>query len=213
MIRLRQQAMNALVNPHFIFNSLNSIQHFMNMNDTLSANRYLTRFARLIRKTMDSSRQMFVTLEDELERLELYLSLEKMRLGSKLSFSVETVKIDDKKRVRIPSMLTQPYVENAIWHGVMPLKEGGMVKISFRREDTLLKIEIEDNGAGIKPAKEPGKDKALRGMQINRERLRILDPHRSYIRIINLEESGEGHGTRIEIQMSYITGKKTAKTL
>jgi ligand-binding sensor domain-containing protein/two-component sensor histidine kinase len=210
MIRLRQQAMNALVNPHFIFNSLNSIQHFINQSDNLSANRYLTRFARLIRKTMDSSGQMFVSLEDEIERLQLYISLEKMRLGNKLNYEIEAINIEDKNSVKIPAMLIQPYVENAIWHGIMPLPEGGTVWIRFIHESERLIIVIEDNGVGIKPKapQETRKElKKLHGMQINLERLRMIDPHQSSIRTVNLAETG-GQGTRVEIDMPYLIRKQ-----
>jgi ligand-binding sensor domain-containing protein len=151
LLSLEQQTLNASMNRHFIFNALNSIQYYINTQDRLSANKYLTSFAKLIRKNLDSSiaNNGMVTLTDELERLELYVSLEMMRFQEKFKYELEvhpSIKTDD---ILIPSMILQPFVENSIWHGILPKGTEGKISISIYSEDGYTVFEIEDNGIGI----------------------------------------------------------------
>src|SRR5690606_34772303 len=140
-------ALSALINPHFIFNCLNSVQYYLNKNQNNLANEYLADFAKLIRLTMEQSQETFITLQEETERLELYLSLEKLRLQEKLSWKLTVDPALDKLNVKIPNMILQPYVENAIWHGIMPKKTGGSITLSINKQsESELKIMIEDDG-------------------------------------------------------------------
>jgi ligand-binding sensor domain-containing protein len=178
MIQLEQQALNALMNPHFIFNSLNSIQQYLQKNDTMAANRYLSEFAKLTRKNMESVSKNTVSLEDELERLELYLNFEKLRFGSKLNFHFTIAEELDLDEIEIPPMVLQPFVENAIWHGIMPLPEGGSIYISVNKiDDDRVKIEIRDTGVGIDSSREFKKNLGLthksKGMQLSIDRLQL----------------------------------------
>ena len=151
LMSLEQQSLNASMNRHFIFNALNSIQYFINTSDKLSANKYLTSFARLIRKNLDSSnvQDSMVSLAEELERIELYLSLESMRFKDKFKYKIINEGVDTES-IQIPAMLIQPFVENAIIHGILPNedKEGEII-IKTSEKDDVLCIMIKDNGIGI----------------------------------------------------------------
>ncbi len=204
MAYLKQQALSALINPHFIFNCLNSVQYYLNKNQNNLANEYLADFAKLIRLTMEQSQETFITLQEETERLELYLSLEKLRLQEKLSWKLTVDPALDKLNVKIPNMILQPYVENAIWHGIMPKKTGGSITLSINKQsESELKIMIEDDGVGIDAKKiiSASSHKKL-GMSIIKERLSILQNllQQSFtIHVVNLKELGRKSGTRIEL--------------
>ena len=151
LVSLEQQSLNASMNRHFIFNSLNSIQYFINTSDKLAANKYLTNFAKLIRKNLDSSaeKNSMVTLAQEMERIELYLSLESMRFKDRFDFSIQTDDVD-LESISIPAMLIQPFVENSIIHGILPNEEKkGTILIKAYYENEDLYILVEDNGIGI----------------------------------------------------------------
>ncbi len=150
---LEQQALQAQMNPHFIFNCLNSIQQFIVLADIPSANKYLTAFAKLVRQTLDNSSKKILMLGEEIDYLELYLELEKMRFGKRFIYSIETDNTIDKAKDMIPAMIIQPFVENSIRHGLAFKREGkGLVKISFKKEGKILICKIRDNGIGRKQA-------------------------------------------------------------
>ncbi|MCT4582791.1 MAG: histidine kinase [Flavobacteriales bacterium] len=179
LLALEQQTLNASMNRHFIFNSLNSIQYYINTKDRISANKYLTNFAKLIRKNLDSSvsGNNLVSLSDELERLALYLSLENMRFQSKFSYEINLSPAIDSDMIEVPPMFLQPYVENSIWHGILPLKRKGKIQINLSvKENKDIFIVIEDNGLGIdKSLENKNKDgHASKGMLITSGRLEIL---------------------------------------
>ena len=152
LLALEQQSLNASMNRHFIFNALNSIQYFINTQDKLSANKYLSSFAKLIRKNLDSSssEDSLIPLSDELERLELYLSLEHMRFQSKFEYHINIQKGIQTESILVPAMFMQPFVENSVWHGVLPMKKKGIIQISITEsKDNEIKFIIEDNGIGV----------------------------------------------------------------
>lgn len=180
LLALEQQSLNASMNRHFIFNSLNSIQYFINTQDRVSANRYLTSFAKLIRKNLDSASEgdNVVTLHQELERLELYLSLEAMRFKDRFTYKIENQDID-LEQVTVPAMLLQPFVENSIIHGILPdeTKKGEIV-VTIKALGDQLEICIDDNGIGIdysmnKKAKFKGDHKS-QGMEITSKRIDLI---------------------------------------
>ncbi|GAB4203619.1 MAG: hypothetical protein Fur0023_10660 [Bacteroidia bacterium] len=146
---LKHQAMNAILSPHFIFNSLTGIQNYILKNDSEKASDYLSKFSRLIRMIIEKASQPSIALQDEIKRLQFYLELEKERFQDKFDFEIT---IDDKidlENTFIPNMIIQPYLENAILHGILPKKEKGLVRLSFNKKDTYLEIQIEDDGIGI----------------------------------------------------------------
>lgn len=180
LLSLEQQSLNASMNRHFIFNALNSIQYYINKQDKLEANRYLTSFAKLIRKNLDSSvSHNLVSLSEELERLDLYLSLENMRFKNKFEYELFIDEEIDTEGVKIPPMLLQPYVENSIWHGILPMDHPGIIWIKITPVgDSIVKISIRDNGIGIKTSLKSKEgtqgDHISRGIEITSGRLAIL---------------------------------------
>ena len=177
ILMLEQRALQAMMNPHFVFNVMNSIQHYINTQDNASANKILTGFARLIRKNLDICTRSFITLEEELEYLELYLSLEKKRFGEKFNYAIHVDRSIDNEETMIPSMLLQPYIENAIWHGIMPKEEGGKIDIEMKpASDGYLLINIIDDGIGIENSLRDKKGHHVsKGMDLTKERINLLN--------------------------------------
>jgi ligand-binding sensor domain-containing protein/two-component sensor histidine kinase len=155
---LKHQAMNSLLSPHFIFNSLTSIQNYINTNNGLRASEYLAKFSRLIRMIIEKAAQSDISLFDELARLTYYLELEKERFKNKFDYSIH---IDDNvntHEIMIPNMIIQPFVENCILHGILPKQEHGELNISFKTmPNRKFLITIEDNGIGLIKAREHAK--------------------------------------------------------
>ncbi|WP_225874828.1 ligand-binding sensor domain-containing protein [Pedobacter hiemivivus] len=177
ILMLEQRALQAMMNPHFVFNVMNSIQHYINTKDTNSANKILTGFAKLIRKNLEICTKSFISLDEELEYLELYLSLEKKRFGEKFKYHIHVNNIIDKEETLIPSMILQPYIENAIWHGLMPKEDGGKldIRIDLKGEEHLV-IEIIDDGVGIDNSLKSKKGHHIsKGMSLTRERINLLN--------------------------------------
>ena len=200
ILMLEQQALQAMMNPHFVFNVMNSIQHYINTKNTSSANKVLTGFARLIRKNLEICTKSYINIEEEVEYLNLYLSLEKYRFGEKFNYSINIDKQIDKEETLIPSMLLQPYIENAIWHGIMPKEEGGEVQINITyRDEDYLWIKIIDNGIGIENslATKDSKHKS-QGMGLTQERINLLNQIEAKPIQIYIEQNGES-GTTITI--------------
>ncbi len=151
LLNLEQKSLNASMNRHFIFNSLNSIQYFINTQDRTSANRFLTNFAKLIRKNLDSSEEgNLVSLQQELERVELYLSLESMRFNDRFEYHISVDDQIDTESLIIPAMMIQPFIENSIIHGILP-NEGvkGQIELDLKVQGSSLMITIRDNGVGV----------------------------------------------------------------
>lgn len=155
---LKHQAMNSLMSPHFIFNSLTSIQNYINANDSLKASEYLAKFSRLIRMIIEKASQGDIALHEELVRLNYYLDLEKERFKGKFDFFIEVEPGINTYDIKIPNMIIQPYAENSIIHGILPKHEHGNLCIYFKRPEahTLL-IIIEDDGIGFNKARENAK--------------------------------------------------------
>lgn len=205
MSELRQQALNANMNPHFIFNSLNSIQHFIHSNQAIEANEYLSDFSRLIRMNLENNMQSMVSLCDELERLELYLRLEKLRFGDKLSYEIDIQEGLNCMDLSVPPMLLQPYVENAILHGILPMNGNGKITISVKMENRCLAICITDNGIGINAgrAREKMRKHESMALKMNLERLRILSEASGQTFSVKIEDlsdlPGGGQGSRVSL--------------
>ncbi len=205
------KALRAQMNPHFMFNAINSIQNFVLKNDSKSAQKYLTKFARLIRSVLENSKHELVWLNKEVEALELYVELESLR--SSFSFDYEIV-IDDSlnaENLFIPPMIIQPYIENAILHGISPLVERrGLLLIKFSKDGSILKCVIDDNGIGRKMAKEIKERKQLShqsmGMNVTQDRIDILNKqnHNLLTKVLVLDkvEDGKSTGTTVEITIN-----------
>ena len=203
ILMLEQKALQAMMNPHFVFNVMNSIQHYINTKDTGSANKVLTGFARLIRKNMEICTKSYISMQEELEYLELYLSLEKKRFGNKLNYEIQVDDHLDREETFIPSMLLQPYIENAIWHGIMPLEKGGELKIMINLiEPHLLSIEIMDTGIGIENSLKHKKNShSSKGMSLTQERINLLNEIEANPIQISVKQNGVS-GTSVLINIA-----------
>ncbi len=177
ILMLELQALQAMMNPHFVFNVMNSIQHYINTKNTASANKVLTGFAKLIRKNLEICAKSYINLEEEIDYLNLYLSLEKYRFGEKFSYQINIADELDVEDILIPSMILQPYIENAIWHGIMPKEEGGHLEINITTENKdFLSIKIIDDGIGINNALANKKsDHQSKGMKLTEDRINLLN--------------------------------------
>jgi sensor histidine kinase YesM len=151
---LEMQALRAQMNPHFVFNSLNSINRFILKKQGAEASEYLTKFSKLIRMILNSSANVAVSLAEDLEALRLYLELESLRFDNKFNYKIECDPEMDADQIQVPPMLLQPFVENAIWHGLMNKEGEGHVWINISQENSTLLCTITDDGIGRKKAAE-----------------------------------------------------------
>jgi ligand-binding sensor domain-containing protein/two-component sensor histidine kinase len=173
---LEMQALRAQINPHFIFNALNSIQHFYAQNNEREANRYLSLFSQLIRKTLHSSRSQWLLLSEELSIVNAYIELEKMRFEDSFTYSISVEPALEADRLKVPAMLLQPFIENAIIHGLRPLTDRAgqlLIKLTLSNEDLI--CQIRDNGVGVNnsPQKEAGHKSA--GLEICMQRIATIN--------------------------------------
>jgi ligand-binding sensor domain-containing protein len=211
LFELEQKALQLQMNPHFLFNSLNSIQSFVLNNDIDNAILYLSKFSQLMRRTLTNSRESMIPFRDEIQALTLYLEIEKLRFENKFEYQIHVDPDIDDSFIEIPPMILQPYVENAIIHGLMHSQEKGHLKINITlNEDTILCV-IEDDGIGREKAaeirRESGIERKSRGMLITKERLEILNQYSNdqyTVNVIDLKDnSGNPAGTRVEVSIVY----------
>lgn len=201
ILALEQRALQAMMNPHFVFNIMNSIQYFINTKDSQAANKVLTGFARLIRKNLEICTKSHISLEEELVYLKLYLSLEKLRFGDKMVYEIDMDQQIDTEETMIPTMLLQPFVENAIWHGIMPKDEGGTIRINVGQDNDLLTIQIIDNGTGIDNSlKIKNSSHVSRGMQITNDRIQLLNKNSKRHISIHTRQMGDS-GTKVTVKI------------
>ncbi|MFH0759915.1 MAG: histidine kinase [Bacteroidota bacterium] len=205
---LRQQ-----MNPHFIFNTLNSIQYYMYKHDKLATNNYLTKFSSLMRKILENSQHTSIPIRDELDALQLYLELESIRFRDKFDYEISVDDEIDPLMFKIPTMLIQPYVENAICHGLMYREEKGKVKVSLTYCKDYISCIIEDNGIGREASRELNrnleKNHNSLGTQITESRLKLVSTlYGTSLKTIftDLKDNeGNGEGTRVEIHIPILT--------
>lgn len=207
---LENSALRTQMNPHFIFNSLNTINSFVNSNDRVQANRYISKFSRLVRLILDHSRQKKITLKDELEVAGLYMQLEQIRFERCFEYTIDVADLDPAS-VEVPPLIIQPFVENSILHGLLPLKEEGLLSIRIRKEGAMLHIVIADNGVGRKTAGEiknqSGFKRRSHGMEITLKRIELFNKEnglREQVAIQDLyNEEGKPAGTSVAIPLAY----------
>jgi len=174
---LEQKALLAQMNPHFIFNSLNSIQSFLLFNENELAERYLIKLSQLIRMTLTNSRESEITVQQEIDVLTKYLELEKMRFKDRFDFDIDIALSKEELNLFVPPMLIQPFIENSIIHGFKQLNQGGLIHLSFKTiHDGKLMVEVMDNGLGYLKNKNNPKDTTHKsyGTQITSERLSLF---------------------------------------
>jgi tetratricopeptide (TPR) repeat protein len=203
--KIALQSLRREMNPHFIFNSLNSINQFIASNNELAANQYLTRFSTLMRRVMENSKEDFVQFSKEAELLQNYLELERSRFPDKFDFKML---VDDDlfadEDIMIPGMLIQPHIENAIWHGLRYMETKGFLELSFTKKQNAVCINIEDNGVGIAESK---KNKTInqqkhsgRGMSNTLERIKILNElYHQHITCVIVDKPAPDTGVKITL--------------
>jgi signal transduction histidine kinase/DNA-binding response OmpR family regulator len=154
MLELEAKALRAQMNPHFIFNCLNSIKSLIQQNENKKSVTYLTTFSKLIRTLFNNADKRDTSLYDEIETCKLYIQLESMRFGNKFNYNFNINETIDLKSVQVPALLIQPFVENAIWHGIMPKESGGTVTVSVEQRENNICCTIDDNGIGREVSKQ-----------------------------------------------------------
>lgn len=218
---LEQLALRAQMNPHFIFNCLNSIQNFVINNNVEATNWYLTEFAHLIRQTLDNSDREAISISNEIKYLQRYLELEKMRFGNAFTFTIESDPGIDRDFTYIPTMILQPYVENSIRHGIRHKRNGtGHIQVRFKQNGTELLCIVEDDGIGRKKSNEYKShihvEYQSKGMTLTAERINILNRRQSNpitIEVIDLmDEHNEAAGTKVAIHFPGSIALKTQLT-
>jgi hypothetical protein len=204
---MESKALQAQMNPHFLFNSLNSIRLFILKNDVDSAANYIAKFSKLLRMILNYSRHDMITVYDEIQAMKLYLDFEKLRFDNGFDFDIE---IDGQNvlDVQLPPLIVQPFIENAIWHGLMARSDSkGELHISFKIEEKGLHVTVEDNGVGREKAKENNSKRSLKegsvGLQITKERLKGLSfrtGKRNEFEIVDLyDENNQPKGTLVNL--------------
>lgn len=208
MLELEQKALRLQMNPHFIFNALNSIKGIMAENDTASARKYLVKFAQLMRLILVNSRSPFISLANEIKTLEHYLDLERLSRNDKFRYEIKLGDGIDPDMISIPPMIVQPFVENSILHGIAPMEKEGLIQISFERNGNNITCTVEDNGIGRKKAGEKKisgeKLHESQAVNVTSERLKMLTETEGpdyEIRYVDMEIDGEATGTKVIIDI------------
>lgn len=203
MLDLESKALRSQMSPHFIFNSLNSIQHYILNNDKINSTKYLSKFSRLIRMILENSQSQRISIEDELEALELYIQLEQYRYQDKFEYKII---IDPElflADIELPPLIIQPFVENAIWHGFMHKNEQGHLLVQLTKELNKLKIVVDDDGVGrvLSASYKVGNEESHlnTAMRVTKERLALLNKNGWFDVSINIIDKDHNAGTIVEI--------------
>ena len=207
LLELEARALRAQMNPHFIFNCLNSIKALIQEGETDKSVTYLTTFSKLIRTLFHNADKKELSLYDELETCRLYLQLEAMRFGSSFSYTIETEEGIDLKSVFIPGMIIQPFLENAIWHGLVPKEGPGILKLAVHRKGDLIEMMVEDNGIGRQASLlNKNRGNALhqsKGLNLTQSRLELdnqLKKRKASLAYTDLKDrNGKAAGTKVVI--------------
>jgi LytS/YehU family sensor histidine kinase len=208
---LALRSLRSQMNPHFIYNSLNSVNSYISKNDEKAANKYLSDFSRLMRTVMENSKLDFVPLTSEIETIRIYLALEQSRFSDKFEYSFTVDETLETDSINIPPMLIQPFIENAIWHGLRYRDDKGMLLVGIKKFDDTLQIIVEDNGIGRKKSEELKtrfqKGHASTGLMNIENRINIINHlfHAQIdLKIVDLEEQNN-KGTRVFLCMPLRT--------
>ncbi|MCA6440693.1 MAG: tetratricopeptide repeat protein [Chitinophagaceae bacterium] len=199
---IEMKALRLQMNPHFIFNALNSIADFIRKNDTEKADFYLAKFSKLMRSVLENSQEKEIPLSDELKSIELYLQLEIMRLGGHIQYTIDVDAEINTDTVMIPPLILQPFVENAIWHGLSNKKEDGKIIIRITKDNAMLHLAVEDNGPGLRNSPKKEGKKSF-GVSITKDKIELLNKLKktnASITLIDIEQ-----GTRASVNIPFET--------
>ena len=202
MEKVKMRALQTQMNPHFIFNSLNSIRSYMIKNETKHASGYLAKFSRLIRQILEYSTEEFITLKEELQVLNLYVQIEQLRFRDEFGFIIEVDESLNEEELIVPPLIVQPFLENAIWHGLMQKQGEKKIELSVKDKGNTIKIILRDNGIGREEASRgsSGIKKENRSMAIDltTQRIELLEEKGvdgDKVKIIDLYDQQEGNSS------------------
>lgn len=203
------QSLRREMNPHFIFNSLNSVNQFISQNRELEANKYLTSYSKLMRNMMENSNKDFIALGSEIEQLRKYLDLEHMRFEDQFEYTITVDEKLDTETIQIPNMIIQPHLENAIWHGLRYKEGKGLLQLRFLLENGSVVVVIEDNGIGLTKSRElktkNQKVHQSRGLTNTKERIGLLNElYKKEIALQIVEKTEPETGTIVTLRFSRI---------
>jgi sensor histidine kinase YesM/ligand-binding sensor domain-containing protein len=209
LIELEQQALRLHMNPHFIFNAINAIQGFYAGKEINKAKQFISYFSKLLRMILETSKEKLVPVTTEVEIVRNYLELFLLRFENKYEYNIFISEDIDAENVQIPPMIVQPFVENAVLHGISPLKSKGKISIKFEKEDGILKITIQDDGIGRKKSGELKMFNTTKstGIKVTQMRLKHINEQLNigkYVEIIDLENQGEDSGTLVILRVHII---------
>ncbi len=193
------KALRSQMNPHFIFNSLNSISDFISKKDIQQADDYLVKFSKLTRSILENSEKKWITLEEDLELMKLYMQLEALRLENKLDYHISVDESIELDNTLVPPLIFQPFIENSIWHGIAPKQGSGQIDLLIKKDGNMLKYIVEDNGVGRLSTNTYVKKKGSFGMKIASNRIDIINHLKNTNGSINLLDKTEG--LRVEIRL------------
>jgi hypothetical protein len=202
----KMTALRSQMNPHFIFNAIGSIQHFILENEAKQSYNYLAKFSMLIRNILNNSREEYISLEQEVSTLQLYIELEQLRFTHPFKFILD---IDEELDMEtyIPTMLIQPYIENSIWHGLMPKESGGKLELIFKKVDSSIHVFIRDNGVGRQKKDASKKLHVSKGMSLTEQRIQTLEStstKKFVTSVIDLkDEEGNPIGTEVNLIIPF----------
>ncbi len=203
------KALRSQMNPHFIFNSLNSISDYIAKNNVQEADRYLSKFAKLMRMILENSEQKEVPVAADLKALELYMQLEALRMNNKFTYEIKVDDDIDKEATLIPPLILQPFVENSIWHGIAQKEGAGKILIHIKKENEgMINCIVEDNGIGRQQSAAikttaPKQEKTSLGMKITQSRIDILNKIKNANAAIQLSDLAQG--VRVEVKLPLAT--------
>jgi LytS/YehU family sensor histidine kinase len=193
------------MNPHFIFNALNSVNHFIATQDERAANQFLSEFSMLMRLVLENSQQDFISLQKEQEILSLYLKLEHYRFRDKFDYEIDLDQSLNTESIEVPPMLIQPYLENAVWHGLRYKDTKGKLSLRIRKQDQNLVVEVCDNGIGRKKSTELKTENQKKhfsvGLKNIGERLAIINKMYKTNYHVTISDPTSGTGTEVKIYM------------
>lgn len=209
ILTLEQDMLRAQMNPHFIFNSLNSIKLYIINNEKENAVYYLNKFSKLIRKILVASTEKEISLEDELETMQLYMNIENIRFSNEINYSVNVDENVNTSNIKLPSLILQPFLENALWHGLSSKEGEKNITLNVSKtKDSFVTLEIIDNGIGRKESEKIQKGKILKrrsvGIELTKQRLANFSKDYSVnynINIEDLQENGKPSGTKVVIDI------------
>jgi len=212
MSHTRQQALRAQMNPHFIFNCLNSINGFILKNDASTASAYLITFSKLIRLILENSNERTISLSNELDALKLYIEMELLRFDKKFKYTVSIADDIIPDLILVPPLILQPFIENSIWHGLLHKEESGHISLNISKENTKLKCIIEDDGVGreMSAALKTGSiiHKRSLGMKLTNERLALMNEEKNRTSLLQITDITDSNskvtGTRVTITLETI---------